>query len=263
METGHCAFCGASFIPFNNRKAQRFCSSSCCYKAKAARRQHPVRECEWCGHLYPVTNRGKSGAARKYCSSTCLGHSRRPTSSPVPWAQCLVCERWFVTHGSKTCSLECGEMRAKRAWRYQGAVTRGQPCRVNCRGCGIEMEYLYTSGIRRWCERCKAQRKLEAKRLSRRGSQSYRAKARRLGVSYEPVNVQRVFARDGWRCGLCGKKVNRKFRYPHPMSASLDHIVPMNATDLGEHSYRNTQCAHLRCNVLKGRRGSSQLRLVG
>ncbi|WP_394334327.1 HNH endonuclease [Mycobacteroides abscessus] len=63
-------------------------------------------------------------------------------------------------------------------------------------------------------------------------------------------------------CGLCGKRVIRELTYPDPMSASIDHIIPMSAG--GPHEPANVQCAHLACNMLKGSAGhGEQLALVG
>lgn len=56
-----------------------------------------------------------------------------------------------------------------------------------------------------------------------------------------------------WRsgaCGICGRAVSRKHAYPHPLSASVDHIIPVaigGATDI-----QNLQLAHLCCNHRKG-----------
>jgi 5-methylcytosine-specific restriction endonuclease McrA len=55
-----------------------------------------------------------------------------------------------------------------------------------------------------------------------------------------------IFERDGWKCGLCGDPVDSDLSYPHPQSASLDHIVPISRG--GPHTYDNVQCAHLSCN---------------
>lgn len=56
-----------------------------------------------------------------------------------------------------------------------------------------------------------------------------------------------VFERDGWVCWLCEEPIDRSLRHPDPMSASVDHVVPL-ARD-GEHVYENVRAAHLTCNV--------------
>lgn len=88
---------------------------------------------------------------------------------------------------------------------------------------------------------------------------NHRQRARRYGVHYEHVNAQRIFERDNWTCQLCGKRTSN--RWPHPRSATLDHIVPLFHG--GGHSADNLQCAHLACNSRKGARAANeQLRLA-
>lgn len=51
-------------------------------------------------------------------------------------------------------------------------------------------------------------------------------------------------------CGICGKPVDMGFRYPHPLSPCIDHIVPI---DKGGHpsDISNLQLAHMTCNRQK------------
>lgn len=65
----------------------------------------------------------------------------------------------------------------------------------------------------------------------------------------EPMNEKTVYLRDGWKCQHCKIRVNKKLKYPDPMSASLDHIVPLNRG--GSHTYSNVQLAHFVCNISK------------
>ena len=73
-------------------------------------------------------------------------------------------------------------------------------------------------------------------------------RALKLAAFVEDVSHEAVFERDQWRCQLCGGETSGE--WPDPLSASLDHIMPLSKG--GEHSYANTQCAHLRCNIQKG-----------
>jgi 5-methylcytosine-specific restriction endonuclease McrA len=77
----------------------------------------------------------------------------------------------------------------------------------------------------------------------------------RLGVSRRSI-----FERDGWRCGVCHRAVDSTLRAPHPLSASLDHIIPLAAG--GHHIEANVQLAHFLCNSRKGAVGPGQLRLA-
>lgn len=51
-------------------------------------------------------------------------------------------------------------------------------------------------------------------------------------------------------CGICGKPVDFGFKFPHPLSPCIDHIIPVakggHPSDIG-----NLQLAHMTCNRLK------------
>ena len=51
-------------------------------------------------------------------------------------------------------------------------------------------------------------------------------------------------------CGICGKPVNKKLKYPDPMSPAIDHIIPVSK---GGHpsAIENLQLAHWSCNRQK------------
>lgn len=68
--------------------------------------------------------------------------------------------------------------------------------------------------------------------------------------------------RDGWRCHLCGRKVQRRpGTAERPLGATVDHLIPL--ADDGEHIWSNVALAHRRCNTSRGAGGRAQLRLVG
>lgn len=51
-------------------------------------------------------------------------------------------------------------------------------------------------------------------------------------------------------CGICGQSVERHYKYPHPLSAVIDHIIPVSK---GGHpsDIENLQLAHHQCNRQK------------
>ena len=51
-------------------------------------------------------------------------------------------------------------------------------------------------------------------------------------------------------CGICGKPVDFAYRYPHPLSPTVDHIIPVSR---GGHpsDLDNLQLAHRCCNRQK------------
>jgi 5-methylcytosine-specific restriction endonuclease McrA len=68
-------------------------------------------------------------------------------------------------------------------------------------------------------------------------------------VDAELIRPVDVFERDGWICGLCGEAIDPELKFPHPMSASVDHIIPLARG--GPHTMLNVQAAHLRGNIVK------------
>ena len=90
---------------------------------------------------------------------------------------------------------------------------------------------------------------------------SRKRRALKLGNGHEPYTDSYIFERDGWICQLCGKRIDRKLKNPHPFSASIDHIIPLIKG--GADAPLNLQSAHIRCNISKNDRGGGQLRLLG
>lgn len=62
-------------------------------------------------------------------------------------------------------------------------------------------------------------------------------------------NRKRILATQ-WVCGICGRPVDKTLRFPHPMSATVDHIIPVDKggalSDMD-----NLQLAHFSCNRQK------------
>lgn len=51
-------------------------------------------------------------------------------------------------------------------------------------------------------------------------------------------------------CAICGKPVDKSLKFPHPWSATIDHIIPI---DKGGHpsDLANLQLTHFTCNRQK------------
>lgn len=62
-------------------------------------------------------------------------------------------------------------------------------------------------------------------------------------------------------CGICGKQVDKSLKYPHPLSAAIDHIVPIAK---GGHpsSMDNLQLTHWQCNRQKSDKLYSDVKQV-
>jgi 5-methylcytosine-specific restriction endonuclease McrA len=85
----------------------------------------------------------------------------------------------------------------------------------------------------------------------RRKTQQRRARLKGDATA-ELIDRDQIGERDGWCCGLCSQPVDKSLAYPHPQSASLDHVKPLSLG--GKHVEANVQISHLTCNVAKGNR---------
>lgn len=58
-------------------------------------------------------------------------------------------------------------------------------------------------------------------------------------------------------CGICGKPIDKSLKYPHPLSASVDHILPISR---GGHpsAFDNLHLTHLQCNLQKSNKVYSE-----
>ncbi len=82
---------------------------------------------------------------------------------------------------------------------------------------------------------------LEAKEMKNR------RRALEKNAVTEKINTEKIYERDKWICGICGRKVNKNLKYPNKFSAVLDHVLPLSKG--GSHTEDNIQLAHWLCNV--------------
>jgi 5-methylcytosine-specific restriction endonuclease McrA len=130
---------------------------------------------------------------------------------------------------------------------------------MRCIICGVMFVPVY--GKHSWRETCSdACSEEQGKRRKRRKTSAYKARKKSKVIElFDPFDV---FARDKWRCQLCGRKLKKQHRGTKRFDApELDHIIPISKG--GEHSRKNTQCACRKCNIEKGAKELGQLRLFG
>lgn len=184
-----------------------------------------TRTCADCGT--PIPQQQGRGRPRLYCSAVCRRgaqppRARKPRAPARPKAPCA----------------DCGVLMHTSA----ASLPAGQRTCQGCRRIRREQELATNPRAR--------QRRYERKYQARVGGGKHAHRARRYGVAYEHIVARRVFTRDRWRCGICGGQVDKTLKHPDPMAASLDHVIPMSKG--GGHTYANTQCSHLKCNIDKG-----------
>lgn len=124
-----------------------------------------------------------------------------------------------------------------------------------CAGCSKDREPERRSQGFRLCQECADERR----RASNRRKNVRRRAARRL--SSDHFTMADIGERDGWRCHLCHRKVNRKLSGMHPDGPTIDHLVPLSFG--GEDTLDNVALAHRKCNLERNNSGPAQLRLLG
>lgn len=219
----HCAYCGSEFTP--SQAGALYCAKRC--KLAAWKAANPER-------------------------FKALPSNQRKVSA-IYAGHCKTCGAAFVSRRERT---YCGAACEPSTPRPRVSVA---PEQKECRACGKTYRPTFTGG--RPSEFCGEACRRQVERRTRRVDK-LRRKAAKRAVTVESVDPLEVFARDRWRCKLCGIKTPKSKRGTYePNAPELDHIIPLARG--GEHSYRNTQCACRRCNGLKSDRPMGQLLLMG
>lgn len=181
------------------------------------------RICSVCGKPFSAVME-----RRRQCSRTCYAKERWNSGARDRKFDCAVCGASFL---SKQC---------------KASVCSGDECRIEI-------------GRRGAAKSLTLKPRKFASRLDRWRHYGHMRRAAIAGS--ETFSASEIYDRDGWRCGLCNKRVDRRLKWPNPLSVSLDHIVPISVG--GPHSRANVQCAHLGCNSRKQTGPGGQLRLFG
>lgn len=157
------------------------------------------------------------------------------------------------------CSLACRNYYVPRrilAARKLARAARGTHGQLwvggDCHCCG--MAFVGAGASARYCSS-------ECWRIQRNRRSDARGRARRAGIKHVPYSNVDIFRRDRWTCHLCLKRVRRDVHYLHPLSPTIDHLIPVSVG--GDDAPYNVKCAHRSCNTKRGVKGTVQLLLIG
>jgi hypothetical protein len=255
-----CEFCGSRFTPFRRGgHPKRFCSAECRVKNRTHTR-YPCRV-EGCHRL--------SWDARDICETHRFrlkkgypidGPPAKPPPAKPP-KRCESCEREFVPdRGRRFCSRPCIPPRRPN-WHgicetCGASFVSFRRRRACSRYCSDRIYKPNKGPIEHTCGVCSApflsicpHAVYCSKTCSRRNFN--RHKHERDGRKKRGPDFRRSLARRyGWNCYLCHRPTNPDIRWPHPLSASTDHVVPLSAG--GKDDRTNIRLAHWHCNEEKG-----------
>lgn len=217
------------------------------------------RTCGGCGA--PIEPGPRERNKRKWCSEACrVWRHHHPDGEMRPRAgrPCMQCGAPMDRAAN---ALYCSERCAVQA-RPQQDRRRPRPPTF-CANCGADITHRRL-GAKTCSKACQVRRLHQAAggRTTAALEADQRRRAAKKGSTVGRFSNREIYERDGWCCQLCHRKVRPELAYPHPLSKSIDHIVPL--AEGGSHTPENVQLAHLRCNVQKGARPvGEQLRLIG
>lgn len=171
----------------------------------------------------------------------CLMHYRRFLRKGSPTYR----QVGEVVGGRKICT-RCGEDKLLGEYGVNRALASG--LMVYCKICAADLARLVRDRTGRDVINQRAREYRERTPYYWRAGNSER-RARIYGVEHEAVSPRGVFERDGWVCGICSEAIGPTLHYPDPMSASVDHVIPLARG--GFHLMDNCQASHLTCNMRK------------
>jgi 5-methylcytosine-specific restriction endonuclease McrA len=187
----------------------------------------------------------KSTVACGHCGTPTLKHTANRYAERFCSLACRDARRALDTAKRRLPVLFVGQVirRASPRRTSQLTVIPGQrwtsgPC-VECR-----TQFTVNQPGARYCSRlC----------LKRAGRRAWKERTDRLVPA---ATRAYVYERDRWICQLCMKPIRRDVEAPHPLSHSVDHVVPQSQD--GQHGAGNLRAAHLICNALRGDRGGNE-----
>lgn len=245
----NCAKCGNAFEVEHDRGRPRKYCDGCRKKTRPLTgRIETMRDCRSCGTPFLGHARGM------YCSAACKQEAKYVLGG-------LTCRDCGKAMQRTSTSVTDGEARCRDCRGYgngpkpdprlrkDGKHRGSGPQTFSCGRCGDDFTRPAARGqVPKWCAKCKYMAPFERRR------------AREKGAFVAHVNPRAVFEADGWRCHLCGKKVNRNVKVPNLMAPTVDHVIPLNAG--GTHEPANARCAHFKCNSGKRDRGGGEQMLL-
>ena len=232
--------CGAELAEGKNR-----CEK--CYQ-----RKRRANELLFYGEIRVCQNEGCDNIPA-YKTPYCIDCIAAFKSSSVYFYNCNECGNLFTAQHMAKHKLYCSDKCARQSQMVN-------PIDRTCTMCGEVYELSRGINHDSVCsKKCQKEKNRNFKREHKR-----RRKALLKNAKVTKFSDYEIFIRDGYKCHLCGAKLNPRQKVPHPKAPTIDHVIPISCG--GNHTRRNVKCACFMCNALKGNRtidGGEQLLLFG
>lgn len=265
-----CQYCGKTFCA--GKSTQKYCSRDCLYSSQRSREEHICKYCgkqfmpkatdrtTYCSRECYFKNGGSGGRKAKPCllcgrvtNKKTNGYCRE-CRDKLSVVECTYCGKEFKSeHNKRYCSDEC-----LRKINLKKCLIRNRNKKnvitIKCKECGEEFTSVYGDFRSKFCcKKCQvkfSRRWVRENHPEIKRDQNHRRRARLHNCKAEKINSLEIYERDNWKCHVCGKKVNKKKKVPHPLSPTLDHYIPLAYR--GSHTKDNVRCAHFICNSRRG-----------
>ena len=188
------------------------------------------RTCEWCKATRTVRATMPTG---RFCSGRCRAAARWKRTggwSPSSARHCANCGSEFMPRRerSRVCSSKCWWTHYYQTHPRPPVVLKTKPCL----GCGRLFTPLHRNQ-QKYCEESCLVRSRDRKTV--------------------PKSTRRfVLKRDKWTCYLCHGSIPQDVRWPHPLSGTVDHVIPYSVCHHNRSD--NLRATHWACNREKGDR---------
>lgn len=84
----------------------------------------------------------------------------------------------------------------------------------------------------------------------------YSPKRRAVYAQGDVIDHLELFIKHNWVCNICQKDIDPSLRFPNPMAATVEHVIPLSLG--GAHTFDNVRPAHAQCNFNKGASGPEE-----
>lgn len=188
------------------------------------------KQCKQCGVVKPLTEFHRCRTVkdgRKARCRDCLNASNRAWRDANPEKMRAATAAWRAANPERYAA-------AKAEWERRNRVRRA--------AYRAKTADARASALAAW----KAANREKVREYQRR------RRAAGYGLPAQTLDLDALWQSSGGTCGICAGPIDRRLKWPHPDSPSIDHILPLSMG--GAHEQENAQWAHLACNLRKGNR---------